>query len=77
MPRPIGEVGQGALADTTALTPALSQQDGGRRIPVGDGLDVRGNKYRGFARKVKGYTAAYMGTLCAAALKPTPGESMP
>ena len=33
-----GQVGEGALADLAAFPVRLSQQDGGRRVPVWDGV---------------------------------------
>jgi hypothetical protein len=42
--RPVGEVGDGALLDRSAIPKGLAQQDGGRRIAVGDRLDVHGNR---------------------------------
>ena len=42
--RPVGEVGDGAFADALAFTPAFAQQDGGRRVTVGDGFHVHGNQ---------------------------------
>ena len=44
-PGPLGEVGEGAFPDFAVLAPALAQEDGGGRVPVGDGLDVHGNQY--------------------------------
>ena len=41
--RPLGEVGEGAFADLAALAEGLAQEDGGRRVAVGDGLDVHGH----------------------------------
>jgi hypothetical protein len=38
--RPIGEVGQGPLLDLAVLAIGFPQQDGGRRVAVGDGLDI-------------------------------------
>src|SRR5260370_15257732 len=42
---PIGEVGQGALAGFVAFAPALTEEDGGRGVAVGDGFDVHGSYY--------------------------------
>src|SRR5712692_11041423 len=42
---PIGEVGQGTLAGFVAFPPALAEEDGGRGVAVGDGLDVHGSYY--------------------------------
>jgi len=40
--RLVGEVAQGALTDLANLTVVLAQEDGGRRVPVGNGLDIHG-----------------------------------
>ena len=40
--RLVGEVAQGALTDLANLAVALAQEDGGRRVPVGNGLDIHG-----------------------------------
>ena len=40
--RPTGQVGDGALLDLAAVPIALPQQDGRRRVPVGDGFDIHG-----------------------------------
>ena len=39
---PIGQIGDRALFDFSAVAIALSQQDGGRRVPVRDGFDIHG-----------------------------------
>src|SRR5208282_438208 len=39
---PIGEVAEGALPYLAVFAVALAQQDGGRRVPVGDGFDIHG-----------------------------------
>ncbi len=41
---PVGEVGEGAFADFAVFTPALTEEDGGGRLTIGDGLDVHGNR---------------------------------
>jgi len=41
--RPVGKVEQGPLLDLAALTIALAQQDGRRRVAIGDRFDVHGN----------------------------------
>ncbi len=41
--RPVGEIGQGALAGAGPLAPALAQEDGGARLAIGDGLYIHGN----------------------------------
>ena len=42
---PGGEVGDGALPDLAVFPPSLTQEDGGRRVPVGDNVYVHGNAY--------------------------------
>ena len=44
--RLVGEVAQGALTDLANLTVVLAQEDGGRRVPVGNGLDIHGGGTR-------------------------------
>src|ERR1700751_5986886 len=44
--RPVTEVEQGPLLDLAVDAIALAQQDGGRGIAVGNGLDVHGYLYR-------------------------------
>jgi len=39
---PRGEVGEGAFDDLAALAEALAEEDGGRRVAVGDGLYIHG-----------------------------------
>ena len=39
---PRREVGEGAFDDLCALAEALAEEDGGRGVAVGDGLDVHG-----------------------------------
>src|SRR6202034_1751211 len=39
---PVGEIAEGALPDLAVFTVALAQQDGGGRVPVGDGFDIHG-----------------------------------
>ncbi len=48
-----GEVGQGALAGFVAFPPALAEEDGGRGVAVGDGLDVHGSYYEHIIFTVK------------------------
>jgi hypothetical protein len=38
----VGEVGEGALPDAPALAIGLTEQDGGRRVSVGNPLDIHG-----------------------------------
>ena len=39
---PSGEVGEGAFNDLAAAAEALAEEDGGRRVAVGDGLNIHG-----------------------------------
>jgi len=39
---PVRKVAQGSLPDLAVFAVALAQQDGGGRIPVGDGFDIHG-----------------------------------
>jgi hypothetical protein len=40
--RTVGEVAQGAFANLAILPIAFAQENGWRRIPVGDGFDIHG-----------------------------------
>jgi hypothetical protein len=40
--RPSGEIGEGAFDNLAAAAEALAEEDGGRRVAVGDGLNVHG-----------------------------------
>ena len=40
--RPLRQVGEGAFTDLSGLAIGFAQQDGGRGVSVGDGLDVHG-----------------------------------
>ncbi len=60
--RPIGEVGQGALAGFVAFAPAFAQEDSGRGVAIGDGFDIHGSYYACLIRIVKGKYVNYMGT---------------
>ena len=40
--RPLRQVGEGAFTDLAGLAIGFAQQDGGRGVSVGDGLDVHG-----------------------------------
>src|ERR1700736_5442930 len=42
---PLGEIGERAVLDFTLQSEGLAQQDTWGRVPVGDGLDVHGDKY--------------------------------
>src|SRR5437588_8199882 len=59
---PIGEVGQSALKGFVAFAPALAEEDGGRGVAVGDGLDVHGSYYAHINKAVKENNVNYMGT---------------
>ena len=50
---PFGEVGEGAFLDLAALAPAFAQEDGGRRVAVGDGFDVHGNDGKPYIHQLK------------------------
>src|SRR5262247_3236314 len=41
--RPVGKVEQGTLFDPAALAVALAQQDGRRRVAIGNRFDIHGN----------------------------------
>ena len=43
---PVGEVGQSALAGFRAFAPTFAEEDRGRGVAVGDGLDVHGSIIR-------------------------------
>ena len=43
--RPVGQIRNGAFADAAVLAPGLAEQDGGRRVPVGDTVDIHGDKH--------------------------------
>ena len=49
LPRPLGEVVEGAFFDFPALAPAFAQEDGGRGVTVGDGFDEHGNYSRPYS----------------------------
>src|SRR5579859_2267074 len=61
--RPVGQVGKRPLLDLAVLTEGLPQQDGGRRVTVGDGLDVHGGNYGRRNQKINIIIPIYMGTL--------------
>jgi hypothetical protein len=42
---PVGEVAEGSLPDLAVVAIALAQQDGGGRVPVGDGFDTHGGMW--------------------------------
>ena len=39
---PMGEVGQGAFEGLRAFAPTFAEEDGGRGVAIGHGLDVHG-----------------------------------
>src|SRR6187431_1013239 len=39
---PVGQIADGAFTNLAVLTVALAQEDGGGRVPVGDGFDIHG-----------------------------------
>src|SRR6266567_6097890 len=59
---PIGEVGQGTFVDFVALAVALAEEDGGRGVAIGDGLDVHGITICIYIRPCQYQTINYMGT---------------
>jgi hypothetical protein len=44
--RPVGKVAQRAFTDLAVLAIALAQENGGGRVPVGDGFDIHGPMMR-------------------------------
>ena len=63
--RPLGEVGEGAFADLAALAEGLAQEDGGRRVAVGDGLDVHGHGLYEDISSMSTYISRYYGNYMA------------
>src|SRR5215469_15070443 len=59
---PVTEVEQGALLDLAVDAIALAQQNGGRGIAVGNGLDVHGYIYRESVNISTHNVAIYMAT---------------
>src|SRR6266700_1292916 len=59
---PIGEVGQGTFVDFVALAVALAEEDGGRGVAIGDGLDVHGITICIYIRLCQYQPINYMGT---------------
>ena len=39
---PVGEIGEGALANARALANTFAEEDGGRGVAIGDSIDVQG-----------------------------------
>jgi hypothetical protein len=60
---PVGKVAQGALLDLGALAIGLAQQDGGRRVAVGDSLDVHGHMVPQTPWLYKSKLRIYMATI--------------
>src|SRR6266403_369661 len=60
--RPVGEVQQRALLDLASLAVALAQQDGRRRVAVGDVFDIHGNVIADSSRSSNQNTLYYMAT---------------
>src|SRR3954463_6090008 len=59
---PVGQIAQGALPDLATLAVTLAQQDGGRRIPVGNGFDIHGRLWAYPAEEYKPKILNYMAT---------------
>ena len=53
--RPVGKIAQSALPHLAVLTVALAQQDGGRRVPIRDSLDVHNQRSAQDGREYKCY----------------------
>jgi len=47
------QIGDRPFEDTLSLAPTLAQEDGGRRIAVGNSLDVRGNYFSRLLAEIK------------------------
>src|SRR5712671_2557821 len=60
--RPVGEVQQRALLDLASLAVALAQQDGRRRVAIGDRFDIHGNVIADSSRSSNQNTLYYMAT---------------
>ncbi len=60
--RPIRQIGERALLDLVAVAIAFAQQDRGRRIAIGNALDVHGELESSRIRQVKTKIQIYMGT---------------
>jgi len=61
--RPVGEVAQRAFAHLAVLAVALTQQDGGGRVPVGDGFDIHGRSRIDLAARYKSQVRYYTATV--------------
>jgi hypothetical protein len=64
-PSAVGEIRDGALLDSSILTPALSKQDGGPGTVVRHGLDIHGNHALRLVGYCKRPSECYMGTCLA------------
>jgi len=60
---PMGEVGQGALVGNRAFAPAFAEEDSGRGVAIGDGVDVHGSIVHKLLSIYKHNYITYMGTL--------------
>jgi hypothetical protein len=60
---PVGEIGEGAFLDLAVLTKRLAEEDGGRGVTVGDGLDVHGYIISHIKLVSSTYIYIYMGTI--------------
>ena len=62
--RPVGEIEQCAFFDLTVLAIGFAQEDGGRRVPVGDGFDIHGRMIaphqRSYNHKITNYMATFL-----------------
>src|ERR1019366_514706 len=61
--RPVRQIEQRALAHALAVPITLAQQDGGRRIPVGDGFDIHGESIAQHRHEINENLPVYMATL--------------
>ena len=59
---PVRQVAQGALTHLAALAIALAQQDGGRRVPIGDGFDIHDQAWSDPGASYKSQDLDYMAT---------------
>jgi hypothetical protein len=59
----MGQVGQGHLDDPLALAPGFPQQDGRRRVTVGDDIDIHGVINSIIIANNQENNAIYMGTI--------------
>ena len=57
---PVRQVAQGALTHLAALAIALAQQDGGRRVPIGDGFDIHDQAWSDPGASYKSQDLDYM-----------------